>query len=278
MAKKKSAAARAAAAAATALNSEEADSVAATAGDATTTEGNNSRKNGNGDGDDDGDDDEEEEEELELLQVDLGDMVKLKQVLDETVAAAVLEHLPEDYAWDNCKLGIMFVACVFAMIAQFAPLPFPQSRPVLGVCGSLYFALSGVLQLIATFVDRDTILWTQRVTDRNRKPSVAPLKNQDLERYGVRVRSALPRFSEWFTVTLEFHVVPASKALKGGAATPPPGPPPAVSHTWSIGQFFDKEGYFDETGLTMEVDKLFGRFDQRKYDDVSAADNKKKKE
>ena len=50
---------------------------------------------------DDADDGEEyEEDELELLQVDLGDMIKLKQILDESVAAAVLKHIEEDYAWD----------------------------------------------------------------------------------------------------------------------------------------------------------------------------------
>jgi signal peptidase complex subunit 2 len=240
MAKKKSAAA-----AVQAVPVAESESVAgaSTAGDATNT-----------DTDDDVD-------ELELLQVDLGDMVKLKQVLDESVAAAVLEHLPEDYVWDNTKLTVMFVACCFAMIAQFAPIPFPESRPVLGICGSLYFALSGVLQLIATLVDKDTILWTQPLTDHNRKEGVT-YKNKDLEKYGVRVRSSLPRFSEWFTVTLEFHVKDKT-------------PPPAVSQTWSVGQFFDKEGYFDETGLTLEMDKLFARLDEGKYD---ATDKKTKKE
>eukprot|EP00977_Amphora_coffeiformis_P028497 scaffold35468_cov237-Amphora_coffeaeformis.AAC.4 len=38
----------------------------------------------------------EEEEEMELLQVELGDMVKMKQVLDEAVIAAVTEIVPEE--------------------------------------------------------------------------------------------------------------------------------------------------------------------------------------
>eukprot|EP00980_Cylindrotheca_fusiformis_P000360 scaffold91_cov127-Cylindrotheca_fusiformis.AAC.20 len=73
-----------------------------------------------------------EEDELELLQVDLGDMVKLKQILDEAVAATLLEKLEEDYRLDNAKLTIMIVACLFAVVAQFAPVPFPDSRPLLG--------------------------------------------------------------------------------------------------------------------------------------------------
>ena len=70
-----------------------------------------------------------EEDELELLQVDLGDMIKLKQILDEAVAATVLEKLEEDYRLDNFKLAIMIAACLFAVVAQFAPIPFPESRP-----------------------------------------------------------------------------------------------------------------------------------------------------
>lgn len=243
MAKKKSATA-AAAVAAVPVAVETESSVAATAGDATTTT-------------------EElmDVDELELLQVDLGDMVKLKQVLDESVAAAVLEHLPEDYAWDNSKLIIMFLSCCFAMIAQFAPIPFPDSRPILGICGSLYFALSGVLQFFATFIDKDTILWTQKLTKENKKEGVI-YKNKDLEKCGVQVRSSLPRFSEWFTVTLQFHMKDASS-----------NPPPAVSQTWSVGQFFDKEGYFDEMGLSLEIDKLFTRFDERKYDSPNKTKN-----
>ena len=37
----------------------------------------------------------DEEEELELLQVDVGDMIKVKQVLDETVANVVLEFVED---------------------------------------------------------------------------------------------------------------------------------------------------------------------------------------
>lgn len=180
-----------------------------------------------------------EEDEMELLQVDLGDMVKLKQVLDETVAATVLEHVPEDYRWDNFKLALMASACLFAMIAQFAPIPFPDSRPLLGVCGALYFVLSGILQFITTFIDKDTIVLT--------KPSET---SANLKEYGIRVRSSLPRFSEWYTVILEFKKE---------------GETPYCEQTWSVGQFFDHDGYFDELGLMEEVHKLFERFEAKKY-------------
>ena len=192
---------------------------------------------------DDADDGEEyEEDELELLQVDLGDMIKLKQILDEAVAAAVLEHIEEDYALDNIKLAIMVAACLFAVVAQFAPLPFPDSRFLLGLCCCCYFILSGVLQLITTFIDQDAILLT--------KPKETS-KNKDLKKYGIRVRSQFPRFSEFFTVVLEYQGLENS---------------PYVEQQWSVGQFFDKEGFFDEIGLQLEIDSLFKRLEDGKYD------------
>jgi len=195
-----------------------------------------------------------EEDELELLQVDLGDMVKMKQVLDEAVAAAVLEHVPEDYRWDNFKLCIMAGACVFAMIAQFAPIPFPESRPILGVCCVCYFIVSGILQFITTFIDKDSILST--------KPVEKCETNKEMEQYGLRVRSSLPRFSEWYTVILEFQKPKET------------GPSPKVEQKWSVGKFFDKEGYFDEVGLTQEISKLVKRFQTKDYEKTT--DEKKK--
>ena len=195
---------------------------------------------------------EHEEEEMELLQVDVGDMVKLKQILDETVASTLLGELPEDYRWDNVKLFIMALACLFAMLAQFSPVPFPESRPLLGICCCVYFMLSGLLQFITTFVDKDCILITKPLENSD---------NVDLRSRGVRVRSNLPRFSEWYTVILEFQNMPDS---------------PHVEQKWSVGQFFDVEGMFDEVGLMQETEELYKRLEAGDYDDKGA--DKKKKE
>jgi signal peptidase complex subunit 2 len=307
MAKKKNATAAAAAAA---RPVSEASSVAATAGDATldtkttmAAASKSSKSNPATSYDQHNTDDDENtalSPELELLQVDLGDMVKLKQVLDESVVMAMLQHVPEDYAWDNVKLSLMFVACVCALIAQFAPLPFPDCRPILGLCGTLYFVLSGLLQGLATFIDKDTILWSCPVvpnkenaskekdsTNHQKQPVV---NNPDLYTHGVRVRSSLPRFSEWFTVTLELHdATTVTRKLASvrhqntftwqslllpwstGATTSnsSSNSMPSVSQTWSVGQFFDKDGYFDEMGLSLEIDQLFARLDAGQYDSAA---------
>ncbi len=215
----------------------------------------------------------EEEEEVVLLQVDTGDIIKLKQILDETVANTFLEEneleghdsraknvgLKEDHKLSNIKLILMTVACTFAMVAQFSPVPFPECRPILGVCCTVYFALSGVLQLITTFLDKDCILITKAFEEN----SGALVKNNpNLAKYGLRVRTIFPRFSEFYTVRIEFEGLENS---------------PFVSKTWSVGQFFDKEGMFDEYGLQYAVEALYRKFEGAKFDKEGAKDGKKEK-
>lgn len=197
---------------------------------------------------------EAEEEEMELLQVELGDMVKMKQVVDEAVIAAITDKFPEDTRWDNMKLGLMAASCVFAMIAQFAPLPFPESRPVLGICGSLYFVLSGALQFITTYLDKDAIVWT------------LPCISYQSKKTAVCVRSNFPRFSEFYTVSIELVLKDEQGKLVHK--------PPRVTQTWSVGQFFDKEGYFYEAGVMEETKKVLARLEAGKYD--SYEEDKKK--
>lgn len=205
-----------------------------------------------------------EEEEVVLLQVDTGDIIKLKQILDETVANTFLEEntleghdpraknvgLKEDHKLNNIKLILMTVACIFAMIAQFSPLPFPESRPVLGICCALYFMLSGVLQLITTFLDKDCILLT-KVLEVGDTSKDNLKKNPNLTNYGLRVRTIFPKFSEFYTVRIEYQGMPNS---------------PFAEQTWSVGQFFDKEGMFDEYGLHYAVETLYRRFESGKFD------------
>jgi signal peptidase complex subunit 2 len=51
---------------------------------------------------------------------------------------------------------------------------------------------------------------------------------------------------------------------------------PTVEQTWSVGQFFDVEGMFDEVGLMNEIEKLYERLEAGDYE--SKGDGKKKKE
>jgi hypothetical protein len=63
----------------------------------------------------------------------------------------------EDLSWGNMKMAIMIVSCAAALVSQFYPLPFPDNRMLLGVCVVIYFVLSGVLQFMVMFLDRDVM-------------------------------------------------------------------------------------------------------------------------
>ena len=94
--------------------------------------------------------------------IETGDSIKVKQVLDDSLIEAVKKYGYDiNYHSENIKLIIMFLSCVFALIAQFYPIPFPQSRPLLGLCCVVYFGLSGVFQFIVTFIDKDTVAKTK---------------------------------------------------------------------------------------------------------------------
>lgn len=141
----------------------------------------------------------DDEEEMDLLQVELGDMVKMKQVLDEAVIAAVTETLPEDTSWDNWKLALMLASCIFAMIAQFA---LSLSRVTTGIGRmwiTLLCVLSGILQLVATYIDQNAILWTTPTTT-----AASDSSSNNNSKNAVCVRSNLPRFFgilyyRWYT-------------------------------------------------------------------------------
>lgn len=101
-------------------------------------------------------------EEKAPFVIETGDSVKVKQVLDDATIMAITEGGYEaNFSWENMKLLLMFISCIFAMVAQFFPIPFPASRPLLAVCCASYFIISTVLQYIVSFVDKDTILFTK---------------------------------------------------------------------------------------------------------------------
>ncbi len=100
----------------------------------------------------------------------------------------------EDFFYDNIKLGLMVVACTFAMVAQFYPMPFPESRPLLGVCCISYFLASTVIQLIVSYLEQDAILTTQP------------------HEVGRRVGTARPGLADCLAGWLCSHMVGATRA------------------------------------------------------------------
>jgi signal peptidase complex subunit 2 len=171
--------------------------------------------------------------------IDTGDSVKVKQVMDEITVETVKEMgFEPNWYWDNMKLFLMAVSCVFALVAQFYPTPFPDSRPLLGVCCAGYFILSTVLQYIITFIDKDTVFISQP---------------NDVYNRGVRVRTDFPRFSDTFTLSIEDDGgVDFQASVKTTAKM-------------YVGKYFTEEGDFDQVGLAMDTMKVIRYFLAKKY-------------
>ncbi|CAM9634850.1 unnamed protein product [Chrysoparadoxa australica] len=141
--------------------------------------------------------------------------------MDEAVVAAALEmDYDEDCKLGNIKLTLMVMACLFALLAHFYPTPFPDSRALLAVCCVSYFTCSAALQAIITFVEKDTIMITQPRGKAER---------------GLRIRTRFPRFESNFTLIVQ------------GAE--PGGEKRQIEKVFSVGEFFDFNGYFWEEGL-----------------------------
>lgn len=187
-----------------------------------------------------------EEEKLPHV-IETGDSVKVKQVLDDATMVAITDAGYEpDYRWENFKFLLMFLSCVCAMAAQFAPIPFPESRPLLAVCCGGYFAISSVLQIIVSFVDKDMILYTK------------PQKQGGFE-HAMCVRTDFPRFQEHFSLTVEFKNKPTGVSIDLRRT---------VGKMY-VGKYFTAVGEFDEDAFVADVQKHVQRFVDGKYGEVT---------
>mmetsp|Transcript_7494 Transcript_7494/g.13554 ORF Transcript_7494/g.13554 Transcript_7494/m.13554 type:complete len:172 (-) Transcript_7494:49-564(-) len=150
--------------------------------------------------------------------VEIGDTVQVKQCLDESLITTLDATYPRSIRLDTIKVSLMIAACLFALIAQFTPEPFPESRLTLGICVSLYFVCSGLLQAVTTFVEKDTVFTAQ---DKS-----------------FEVRTDLKRFESDYS----FKVVVNEKVV--------------FSENWSIGLFFTEDGYFWNEGFEAKVKEV----------------------
>jgi hypothetical protein len=96
------------------------------------------------------------------------------------------------------------VACLFAMVAQFYPMPFPDSRPLLGTCCVAYFASSTILQFIVTYVEKDCIMTTLPVNlEQDSRSENISNKTRAGGSTGLRINTIFPRFSYDYTVSIQ---------------------------------------------------------------------------
>lgn len=198
---------------------------------------------------------EVEEKEPEPRTIETGDSVKVKQVMDDATIELVMENCGYDanFAAENIKLLLMFVSCVFAMVAQFYPAPFPDNRLVLGVCCAAYFILSTVLQFIITYIDVDLVM-----TTLDKKEYTGDDKKTFKTLPAIVVRTDFPKYQEWFT--LKVHYATDKNDAKVNKKI-------SVAQMY-VGKYFTEQGEFLEEVYAKDLKTHIKRFEEGRYGDI----------
>lgn len=184
-------------------------------------------------------DGEQYEEVAQPFIIETGDSIKVKQVLDDslynTLTDKNLTGFEANNTFENGKVLLMLLACASALVAQFYPMPFPDSRLLLFVCCAIYFIVSFILQLLMTFVEKDCILVLR--------------PQEGITEHEVFVRTNFPRFQEHFEFILE---------LRDGKST-------CTTGKMYVGKYFTEEGEFDEDGYTADILLHVQRFNEKQF-------------
>jgi len=189
----------------------------------------------------------------------LGDTATIKRLMDDAVVNVLIgqpidgsagEGHVEDTGMSNFKLVVGFSAVGSSLLSHVYPAQFPKNWWVLLACCSFYFAMSGVLQLLLSFVELESILLVRGKeadsTSGTKKRSPA-----------LNFSSHFPRFQEFYTLgvvpvpggSLALASAPRFRPeLEGG--NPAPG---CMQRSWSVAGFFDEEGTFAEEAFEKEV-------------------------
>jgi len=182
--------------------------------------------------------------EAALKKTNLGDTATIKRILDDAAINVVLceddLNYVEDTALSNLKLVIGFAGVGSSGVSHAYPAAFPKNWWVLLACCAWYFFCSGILQLLLSFVELESILL------------VSGKKGGKKGDGGLNFSSHFPRFQEMYTLGIT--------PLPGGSMRLPFAPkfrpdptgdaksqqPGCMQRSWPVNQFFDEEGTFAE--------------------------------
>ena len=198
--------------------------------------------------------------ELTPKKTHLGDTATIKRLMDDAVVHILLDAdeghgYTEDTSMSNLKLVVGFAGVAASALSHVYPAPFPKNWWVLLLCCAWYFGMSGILQLLLSFVELESIVVVRGKT----KPDGG-------RRAGINVSSHFPRFQEIYT--LGFTPVPGSAlALYAGPSFRPDVPggnteAGCAQRSWSVEKFFDEEGLFAEESFMAAVKEFVGEYER----------------
>jgi len=150
----------------------------------------------------------------------------------------------------NLKLFIGFSAVGASLLSHVYPAPFPRNWWCLLFCCAIYFALSGVLQLLLSFVELESIILLRARKDA---PKLAVP--------GLNISSHFPRFQSTYTVGITPILGGAITSLASAPAFLPEekggnSSPNCMQRSWEIEEFFDEDGLFFEEEFMKSVDEF----------------------
>jgi signal peptidase complex subunit 2 len=90
------------------------------------------------------------------------DTNSIKKTLDASVSQYFTnEGYEVDNSVLNLKMLLGFICCILGAISHYSPPPYPQNVPILIGCVVSYYIISGIMQYMQSYVEKDIILWTK---------------------------------------------------------------------------------------------------------------------
>ncbi|GBG30530.1 Signal peptidase complex subunit 2 [Hondaea fermentalgiana] len=157
--------------------------------------------------------------------VDVLDQLAVKRTVDDCIYKLLeIEGYKENLLLSNVKLGIMTSACCVALYAQLGPHKFPEDKAILTACVVFYAVASAILQVIATFIEKDYIVRTRA--------------KEGLPGSELLVSTFMDRGDEMIKVRLECAAAIAERT---------------VEYSSSVGKYFSPEGELDEVAVQSDL-------------------------
>ena len=195
-------------------------------------------------------------EEVAEKKTHLGDTATIKRLMDDAVIDVFLDSKEgrgyvEDTSMSNLKLVVGFAGVGASLLSHVYPAPFPKNWWVLLLCCAFYFGMSGILQLLLSFVELESILVVRGKTDADGNKKATP---------GINISSHFPRFQEVYTLgvtpvpgsALALHKCPRFRPDVSGGNTAAH----CLQRSWSVEKFFDEEGVFAESDFWKAVEEF----------------------
>ena len=172
----------------------------------------------------------------------LGDTGTIKRLMDDAVIQTLIDPddlgYVEDTAMSNLKLVLGFGGVAASLVSHVYPATFPRNWWVLLLCCAVYFVTSGILQMMLSFVELESILLLRGKAREG--GSRGP---------GLNVSSSFPRFQEVYTLgiaRLTGSSLSMSSSAPFCAGEPPSMTADLAQRSWPCNKFFDEEGFFAE--------------------------------